>query len=79
MTNKTKKIINKIVMSEITCILEILVSPFYIISAIFEKGRTIFDRITLIIQIILDFFGAWFMMLYMPYMILKNYKEENNE
>lgn len=76
MTDKTKNIINKIVMSEITCLLEILVSPFYIISAIFEKGRTAFDRITLILQIILDFFGAWFMMLYMPYKILKNYEEE---
>ncbi len=76
MTNRIKSLVNKLVMTELTCILEILVSPFYIISVIFEKGRTAFDKITLIIQIILDFFGAWFMMLYMPYMILKNYKEE---
>ena len=78
MTDKTKNIINKIVMAELTCLLEILVSPFYIISAIFEKGIKTFDRSTLILQIILDFFGAWFMILYMPYRILKNYKEENN-
>ena len=76
MKNKTKNLINEIVKTEIVCILEILVSPFYIISAIFEKGRTAFDRFTLILQIILDFFGAWFMMIYMPYRILKNYKEE---
>jgi hypothetical protein len=66
-------------MAELACLLEILVSPFYIISAIFEKGRTMFDRSTLILQIILDFFAAWFMILYMPYRIIRNYKEENNE
>ncbi len=76
MTNRIKSLINKIVMTELTCLLEILVSPFYIIRALFEKGRTAFDRFTLILQIILDFFGAWFMILYMPYRILKNYKEE---
>ena len=78
MTSKINNLINKIVMTEITCILEILVSPFYIITSLFEKGRTAFDRITLILQIILDFFGAWFMMIYMPYSLIRKYKEENN-
>ena len=76
MTNRIKSLINKIVMTELTCLLEILVSPFYIIRALFIKGRTAFDRFTLILQIILDFFGAWFMIIYMPYSLIRKYKEE---
>ena len=37
MTDKTKNIINKIVMAELTCLLEILVSPIYIMSSLFKK------------------------------------------
>ena len=76
MNNKIKNLINEIVKTEIVCVIEIFMAPIYIITSLFEKGRTAFDRITLILQIILDFFGAWFMIIYMPYSLIRKYKEE---
>ena len=77
MNNKIKNLINKIIMTEITCIIEIFMAPVYFIDAIFRYPKeTKYMRLTLLAQIILDFFGAWFMIIYMPYSLIRKYKEE---
>ena len=79
MTNKTKTIINKIVLSELTAILDLIMMPIYLVMAFIKYNHeTRGKKLRMTGQAILDWFGTWFMMIYMPYRIIRNHKEENN-